>query len=216
VDTRPDVLRFAPRRRDHVPRSRRRGLPAVREHPADDRGVVAGTADRRRAADRPPVRPESRRPDSGRRWRGRVHFGQFIPWHPLRRRRWFPFNGPCCARPAVRRHVVRRPFPDRGYPGRSGFHRGAPVLLRPAVEPGPAGARAPATRWRVAHRLAGTRRLRPGVGRSGRACQTHRGRCSLRDRVAVGVSVPPAPNTPHAGGPGPAGGRLGTRDAPAA
>src|SRR6185436_20627478 len=65
--------------------------------------------------------------------------------------------------PDLRRRELRRPVPHLRHPHRPArLGDRAALLLRPALEPRPAGARAPLPRGHVPDRLAGAAGLRPG------------------------------------------------------
>ena len=130
--------------------------------------------------------------------------------------------GVCCGRPRrraapaargeLRRALLRRPLPDLRHPRRAArLGQRAAVLLRPGVEPGPAGAHPSLPGLDVPHRLAGPGRLRPGrrgrVRRAGRAHPGDHRRPGLRDRLVLGVPVPLPLRGPDAGRPGAAGRR---------
>ncbi len=67
----------------------------------------------------------------------------------------------------LRRALLRRPVPDLRHPRRAaGLGQRAAVLLRPGVEPGPAGAHPPLPGLDVPHRLAGARRRTTSTPRS--------------------------------------------------
>lgn len=185
-----------PRGRVHPPDR----LRPVREHiPVPDRAASAGEG-RGRPALRGPLGPRDHRGRAGRRHRHRLrrHTGRParlpLPVHDRLRR---------CPQP--RAHVHRRrvdrlqppgPLPDHRPEGEAAARQGAPLPLRPALQPGSPAGHAPAAQRHLAHRLAARPRDRHRGRARGRplrpaGARRHRRR-RLRDRLAVHLPLPPA------------------------
>ena len=166
------------------------------------------------AGGRPALGPAADRAGAGRR-RGETdlrHGQRTIHDHGGLRRwgRWCPLIGPAPARHGIPGSQPRGPVPDLRHPRHAALPQGAALLLRPAVESRPPGARPSAAGRPVAHRLAGPigDRCRGGA-RLRRPGPPHPPGGGCRDTVRAGMGdclpLPPAagaalPRRPRAAG----------------
>jgi hypothetical protein len=178
----------------------------VDQHLAGERRGISGGGSGEAAADRHPGEAGRRRGAPDRVARGGGDGRWSRPGQPSGGRGRRAQHGAPVARHRLSRRVVRRSLPDLRHPGRPALPERAAVLLRPGMESGPAGPGAPAARLRVADRLAGAARLRPGrrtgIGRARRARPQDRRRPAVRDRLAERLPVPRAGRRPLRRGPG--------------
>ncbi len=203
LDDQPHVLPRAPAIHGQLRRAAGRRTAAVHQRLPGQRRTLPAGPGLRRAADHDQVRlpgdrdqgPRRPRRSDGRSGRPAGHLHR----QPPGRRRRRPQHGPPPARHRLRRQVLRRPVPDLRHPGGISVSPGATVLPRPGLESRPAGAGAPLPRRRLADRLAGPGRVRPGVRAGRRRPATRRSAGS------------PATGRTSSSGPAPTGSPSGSR-----